>query len=52
MNVFVSEKVLIKEFGKCQFPHKSVNLFFIFVEIQDGFVGGLTFAEERYENSL
>jgi hypothetical protein len=31
---FVSQKVFIKSFGKSQFPHKFVNLFFILVIIK------------------
>jgi len=32
---FISQKVFIKSFGKSQFPHKSVNLFFILVIVKD-----------------
>ena len=32
---FISHKVLIKSFCKSQFPHKSVNLFFILIIIKD-----------------
>ena len=31
----ISQKVFIKSFCKSQFPHKSVNLFFILVIIKD-----------------
>ena len=31
----ISQKVFIKSFCKSQFPHKSVNLFFISVMIKD-----------------
>jgi len=32
---FISHKVLLKPFCKSQFPHKSVNLFFILVIVKD-----------------
>ena len=32
---FVSQKVFTKSFSNSQFPHKSVNLFFILVTIKD-----------------
>ena len=33
--VFISHKVFIKSFRKSQFPHKSVNLFFILLMIKE-----------------
>ena len=35
LKVFISQKVFIKLFFKIQFPHESVNLFFISVVIKD-----------------
>ena len=31
----ISHTVFSKSFGKCQFPHKSANLFFILVTVKD-----------------
>ena len=33
--VFISHKVLIKSFGKSEFPHKYVNLFLIITNTKD-----------------
>ena len=32
---FISQTVFMKSFGKSQFPHKSVNVFFKLVNIED-----------------
>ena len=47
----ISQKVFIKLFRKSQFPHKFVNLFFMFVIIQDKFTicGGVDVLNLAYE---
>jgi len=47
----ISQKVFIKSFFKSQFPHKSVNLFFILVTMKDKLTD-LTFAKRLYKHFL
>ena len=54
MNDFISHKVFFKSFCKTQFPHKSVNFFFILVIVKDTLsdFGGIRLLQNDFENSL
>ena len=52
---FISQKVFVNSFCESEFPHKSVNLFFLISndkKLVEGFVRGLTCAKQLHRYFL